>query len=221
MSLKSKATPFANDCDYIAAEIGYMAAKANRIGAEREAKQQPRSYGTRRVLGPLESTETKEHRRRIAGLKLTEDELKADLDARLAINRSNGPALGLDAVCDHHDLNAFERAVLLVTSIVACGEHYADLLDPATRRGMMGGATAEDCWQLMEMPLADRVQSHLSFLPTARMMAAGLISVRLGAESTPSSLSGAVVEVTSPAWAAIVGLDGLVPGKIDASDFEG
>jgi len=121
---KSGTAPFENDLDYLMAEIEWIGARVRRIVAQR----QPNEQDDRLVQRGL--------RRNIGGGAVRPDLLKCliveekvfrqAIDSRLNLNRTIGPAIGLDRICQQHGLGGFERTLILLAFISCLGNRYRE-----------------------------------------------------------------------------------------------
>jgi len=206
--------PFSSDLDYLEHEFGWIRAKAQRIAAERAAKE-PNEDFRKQHVGETRMTGTLDAARRVPALKKAEEDARADIDHRLAASRAAGRILGLDALCTEHSLSAFERVVLLLGTLAAIGEKFGNFLDGVGRSGYWGGNLTPDVlWDFCESGLAERIESRKSFLPTAALIKNGLVCLQIGPTTTPANLATAYVEITSKAFAKIVGVPELdVPAE--------
>ena len=126
---KSPPEPFLDDLACLLAEFDWIDARCLRLGAQRllleleeETHNATPPRNRRRIARKL--------RRSIPALRRTEDEKRNSIDARLALNRNDGPTLGLDAIQDECGLTAFERTVLLLGCLAAASS--SSMTAPAT-----------------------------------------------------------------------------------------
>jgi hypothetical protein len=213
--------PFEDDIEFLAAgEIPWARARSKRIGVQRELHQaEDEILPLRGVVGTARTPKPDELRRYFAIIQHEEDGLRRDIDARLALNRSGGPTLGLDALCAEYGLGVFERTLLLLAVLPALGEDIFSVLDPATARGYMGSLLCpEHIWQYLEMNVEERIKSRLALLPTAPLLGAGLITLDIGRSASPASIADARIEITSAAFAKIVSIPELARTESEKSD---
>jgi len=207
---ESTAVAFLNDIEYLESEVSWVRARCKRIEAERRLGEAEADQEARGVIGSSTKTSGKELRRRLPTLRQAENELRNQIDARLAANRDRGPELGIEHLRLCHGLSEFERLLLLLAGVVALGTSD-DVLEGVNLRGFYGGSLSPaTLWQFAELPLAGCIKSRLAFLPTAPLLACGLITLDIGVVSTPANLPTAHVEITASAFAAVLGIPELL-----------
>ena len=203
--------PFPTDLDYVLAEVAWVQSRCKRIDVEgrlreveEDAKPHPRTVGTREP--PL----AKEYRRRLPALREAEDTLRTTIDARVALNRMDGPLLAIDEMGDEHALTDLERTILLLACLPTLGRDFSDSLNHVSSLGFAGGSLCvEAVWGFMQMTGTERIKSRAVFMPTAPLLFNGLITMTIygyGNNAFPSSLPGATVDITSKAFAQLLGL---------------
>jgi hypothetical protein len=200
---------FEDDLAYLAAEVEWVKARCRRIGVEHRLAEDDTFHEERGVVGKAERTSLKELSRRLPALREAEDALRKELDTRLAVNRTTGPGLGLDALCEEHRLDHFERTVLLLGAYAAVGHEHENTFF----RGELGHhrLNPEVIWAFEGLSLAERVESRVSFAATAPLLRAGLVTIYHGNTLSPCDLPEAIIEVTSTAFDRIVGIPDTSP----------
>lgn len=207
----TKPAPFKTDIDYLTAEISHIRARSKRIGVQRQLREaEDALVPIRGMVGAARTPEPEELQRVLAIYEQAEADIREEIDQRLAVNRTVGPALELDSLCGEHGLGAFERTVLLLAVLPALGEDISSVLDPSSGRGYVGAfLTAQDIWQFMGLGIEERIRSRLALLPTAPLLKAGLVTVDLGRSASPASLPDARIELTSLTFSRIVDIPKL------------
>jgi len=110
--MSSKPKPFVSNPEYIQQEaVQWLAPRSMRLGAESEARAYRRDGDDQR---------SEQSDKRASAAREAEDRGRAELDARLKVHRREGSfTLGLDKICEHHDLGPDARTSLLCMTI--CG----------------------------------------------------------------------------------------------------
>jgi len=220
MTTKANSPVFSDDLSFVKALVSWVRARCQRIAAEKRISdsewRDPEIDG---VIGPVERTAHKEARRRIPGLKKAEDDLAVEIEERVATNRASGPKLGLDALLEEAGVpdDEFCRTVIILATVAALGVEEANILDPVGGKGFGCNVSAEAVWAFLGLSLAERLRSRLHLVPTSSFMRAGLITLSLGRVSAPRDLPSADIEITSRAFAKMVGMPELAPQKAGRS----
>ena len=205
--------PFESDLQYILAEMNWIAARCRRLDIEnhlRDVEDDPKPLP--RTIGKGESMAAKEFRRRLPSLREAEDGLRTTIDARLALNHTDGPVIALDTIVSDHNLSAFERTILVLGCLPTLGHNYSDAFNALSSFGFAGNSlSVETVWAFMGMGGEERVKSWRVFLPTSPLLREGLVTLSLYGYGSfnPSALPGAIIELTSLAFSRIVGMPEL------------
>ena len=201
---KSARVPFKDDLTYLTSEFAWIKARSARIGAQRDGGSAPVLARPRRRVGQTEPVAECECR--LTSLRTTEDSLRQEIDARLALNRDGGPELGLDRLCREHGLLDFERLVLLVGTLPVVGNLMAaSYLEGASVLGVSGTIDLETVWSFLEMDSDARIRSLVCFLPASALLREGLVYFGYK-PATPGDLARSGVEVSGKTLAVLTGI---------------
>jgi len=200
--------PYETDVEYLMAEVDWIHVRAERIEAFRLLHRQDEGQlrmGSRRNrdLCLIATAD------RVSSLEAEESGLRQEIDARRALNRADGPALGLDRLCLEHVLNDVERHLLLLGFVPTLGS--AEFIDSVSRVDAVTTSsflTYELVSGFMEMDPDSHIQGLLSLLPDGALRAKGLIRLTYD-PSSPTDAVGVGVELTGQAVAAITGIAGF------------
>jgi len=225
LAVANEAMPFADDLDYVQAELAWVETRATRIAAERklermeEAGSSGRGRRSPRGWDDDESPRTVHARARRAGER--EGRLRAELDARLAAHRaSDRVPLALDQLCDRCGLDAFERCVLLL----AVGPCFSRSFDDAY--GQMAEEvgeylSVEAAFVFAELGLAERLDRRRAFSSRGALVGQDLVAVGMRHRySSAKELLGAELEVASRTFAYLVGRRELHEEFLEFSSVE-
>jgi hypothetical protein len=200
--------PFPDDLHCALARVEWISARCKRLDADarlREAEQDTRPI--RGTVGVSEKTIAREYRRRLPALREAEDALFNENEARLALNRDRGPTMVIDQMVKEFGLNEFEVTTLFLAVVPTLGHDHAEVLTGLSAYGFSGNAlTVEAAWTFCELTPAQRLKAGASFLPSGALLRHGLVVMGYHTNSTPANLPGAIVEVSSAAFARLVGL---------------
>ncbi len=123
--------PYANSIELLQAEIeGWMTARCRHLAAQNELAEA--GVPTRRnitVVGREDVTAREELRRRIAKLAVEEADIRVEIDARIEATEETGIDLGLVRVCRELELDAVDRATLLLAFTPTLGERAIEPLE--------------------------------------------------------------------------------------------
>jgi len=205
---KSGNQPFQSDLEYLATELDWIRVRSRRIELQRTLGEidegTPRQGHFRSHAVSLANSAE-----RVRRCLDEENAIRLDIDTRLADNRSGGPALGLDRLCEEHGLNTFERHVLLLAFVPTLGANASmNSISRVDAVITMGPTYVEGVSLFMELDLEEHFTSLLCMLPERPLRGQNLI--RLTYE--PASPADAVttgIELTGKALAAMTGIPGF------------
>lgn len=214
MASTEGAIPYLGNADYLDDEFAWLAIKAHRLAAEhdlREAERVPCGRGSR--SGRRRRSDTTdaadEASQAAVELRTQEDELRADIDGRLEASRGAGVSLGLDQLCQLHDLSLHERLALLVATVPCLGEKLMQAVLGKLDSYIVSSPSIDMLVLLTEgNTVTDRLQIRAIFdHADVALVRNGLISLEVhGRELRPSDLPGTPFHLTDAAFRAVVGL---------------
>ena len=207
--------PFASDCDYLEAEFNLLACRVQRLAAERELRAADRreraeagSVGRSRHVADDDAT------RRHAVFSAREEQMSADLDARLQAHRSDPTAqrLGIDILAQTHGLGEEERLILLSALSYAVAEELAESIHSDLEAGGYGAPTVESLMRLLDaQSVADRVLLRRLFRPDGPLLKGGLVILDCYTkDAMPDDLLSSRIRLTSRAFGVLVGQNGTL-----------
>lgn len=219
--------PFPTDLDYLQAELHWMEARCRRIGLATEAKNCAHAGGAgrrRRGYGDDAESDPAELLRRSKAHAREEATLRAEIDARLARNRVEGPAIALDTVCSAYGLRPIERNTLLLALAPAFGSAAAAAvcaLKADFSPPFHAAVTVDDVFSFHEFDFADRVRHRGVFSQEAPLLQNDLISRDFARRSAaPEDLLDAQVAINARTFAHLVGQPGLHAELVEFSSLE-
>lgn len=186
----------------------WVTARCHRLVAEKElveAGVPPTNHIT--SIGRREATAKEELRRRLALLTATETNIRAEIDARIEATKATGIDLGLVRVTRDLDLDAVERATLLLCFAQTVGVSTVEPLDRVGPYGLgIGDVSPDLVANFCELGFADRVGLRLYFGAEGRLVREGLVTVDLGHSAFPSDWPSASLRLTNKGFSALTGL---------------
>lgn len=213
-SMSKCSTAFADDLDYLQAEVQWAAARCYRIGAQHALEKlglDSDSIGDGDNRERHDDRKADQIRQQIARHQKTERRHRAENDARLAATREAGVVLAMDHLCATCGLDALDRQLLILLAMpcLSSGMQSAlDAIEPTLRSA--GFATVDSALTFLEASLSDRVRMRARFRQTSPLMRSDLVrtdcpSRLIGAED----LLSATLRLAPRAFCALVGDDGL------------
>ncbi len=173
---KSGTVPFENDLDYLIAEIDWIGARVRRIVAQRQLDEQEDrlvARGPRRniVAGTVSLDLVK-------CLLVEENALRQAIDSRLSLNRTVGPVIGLDRLCDQHGLGEFERTLILLAFVPCLGNRYCEeILWRLNTIFRSSEVTVEAVAVFLELTASETAKALLHILRGAPLCKQGLVQL--------------------------------------------
>jgi hypothetical protein len=103
-------------------------------------------------------------------------------------------------------LGDVERIALLLATLAALSERDEDEIAKTGCTGIQGRCGPEVVWDVMGLSIAERIAARQVFLPTAPLVADGLMVLTVGHSDGPRELRCASMDVTTTAFETILGL---------------
>ena len=139
-------------------------------------------------------------------LEAEEKAIRATIDARLALNRTGGPDIGLDRLCREHGLTECDRNLLLLCFVPCLGNRHCEQtlwrLDPVIRSSEV---TVEATALFMESSSDDMIRGLLRILPEAPLRQQGLVQLSYH-PMTPADALTVGISLSGKAMATITGV---------------
>lgn len=190
--------PYPDEPTWLADELTWIEARIRRLALADRLHRQPESAA---ALAPT-------LRRR----QETEEALRARIDARLTASAPRA----LDRLCQRLRLDDFERLVLLLAAAPCFSRSFESAFALLDRDGVPGNLTVEVIFSFARLPFDERLRRRAAFSPEQGLLRHDLITVDLGSRQvSPQDLLGAGIELTSRAFAWMIGEEGAL-GELTA-----
>ncbi len=212
--------PFADDLHYVQHELRWVRARAGRIGAENALERLERDEPTsRRFAADEPSPRALLHRARRA--REEEDELRAEIDARLAAHREQAEPLALDVICERCGLDELERTVLLLAAGPCVSQEFEALYERLGAEEGFSCLTVEAAFAFAELSLAERIEQRGIFGTRAPLQQQDLATVGMRQRWTSAKdLLTAEIELSGRTFAFLVGRTELADEFLEFSSVE-
>ena len=205
---KSRLRPYETDVEYLMAEVDWIRVRAERIEATRLLEAQNRvtprpGFWRNRVAVVQVSSDT------VASLTAEEASARQEIDARVAVNRTEGPGLGLDRLCVEFGLNEVERHIVLLGFVpILGGDQFADSVcrvDAVTTSSYLSFGLVSS---FMELDPESHLKGLRSLLPDAPLVAKEMIRLTY-LPATPSDAVEVGLELSAKALAMMTAIPQL------------
>ncbi len=220
------ATPaaFESELDYLQQELAWIERRCRRIEAETRLRN-PTTGAKKHTPGSRcwEEDEVSPRRlqARVRTLHKQETALRHLVDARLARSREQGRPTALDRLCDKYGLDAFERAVLLLSAApcISCG--FDDTYEKMDEERLHSNLTPETVFTFLQTPVPERVQRRYQFGPRGALVKADLVTVDICSRySGPKDLLTADINISSRTFGYLVGDPAMADEFMEFSSVE-
>lgn len=201
---KSGIQSFPNDFEYISAELEWVGARVQRLVVQRQLEE---LEGIRVQRGARHQVYVGEvSPQRVSMLEAEEKAIRGTIDARLALNRTGGPDIGLDRLCREHGLTEFDRNLLLLCFVPCLGNRHCEQilwrLDPVIRST---DVSVEAAALFLESSSDDMIKGLLRILPEAPLRQQGLVQLSYE-PMTPADALTVGISLSGKAMATITGV---------------
>jgi SpoVK/Ycf46/Vps4 family AAA+-type ATPase len=150
-----------------------------------------------------------------------EDLYRKTIDNRLTLTRASGRALALDRLCLSHNLDDFERMILLVAAAPCFSRRLEEQLSELDPHRSTSGASVETVFAFAEKSMEERIRLRRTFSPKAPLFARDLARLDLGHRyDNPKDLLIAEVSVSDRIFSYLVGDESLSSEFSDFSSVE-
>ena len=203
------ARPFENDLEYLQEELGWIEARARRVGAEIKMRtlESGDELPKRGQWNRRSEDESPWALQKSRDLHLgRERRQRKKIDQRLGAHRRGGTKLALDSLCDSCGLDDFERTILLLAAAPCISRKYEGIFEVLDKDGMQSALTVEVAFTFMEIPLAERVERRRTFSPRGPLISRDVVTVDIfNRYNNPKDLLGAEIDLTSRTFNYLLG----------------
>lgn len=212
---------FAGDLEYLEAELQWIEARCQRLGAQRKLEETRGSPpADPSPFGPSVAETPRQLQARLKRQSSEESTLRATIDDRLAASRAAGTPPALDRFCALYSLDAFERKLLLLAIAPAFSRGFDDLYAALTREEFSsGGPTVEAAFNFMEFGFGERILRRRVFGKASPLYANDLMAT-MGPMNGPEDLLQATVRVSTRTFSFLLGEAVLASDLLEFSRLE-
>jgi len=204
--------PFADDLDCLQHQIAWVEARCRRIAAVRDHEEdeqqhahRPKSCCRRRNSAEAEVPEN------LASLKQYEEDVRREIDARIAATEAAGVTLGLQKLVQELDLDDADRNTLILCLIPCLGTRATEPLERVGTYAQVGGIASEVVAVFCGFGFRDRLQ-RMRFDSRHKLVKAGLVTADTADDAPPGDWPNTSIKLTSTGFTALAGL-ALVPSQ--------
>ena len=202
--------PVTDDLEFLEQEIAWVGIRATRLATIREQVEDAKSTRHRSpTWGKPNNTAEVEMPSYIDAMLADEQEVRADLDARIKATEASGLTLGLQKLVRDHDLDNADRSTLLLCLVPCVGTRAADPLERVGGFALTGCVSAEVVARFCEFGFRERV-TPLRFDSQHKLVQAGLIKGDLDDDAAAGEWPTCSIKLTNKGFAALTGLPVLM-----------
>jgi MoxR-like ATPase len=217
-----KVVPWDTNLAYLADEIAWIEARVICLGLRRQQLAAPEDRAVRRRGYHCDDDDVEPDvlAERLADAEAREALLRATIDARLTVHRETGFDLAIDRLCTTHELDSFERAVLLLATST-CVSGRVERLLAALEQERQATLTVDAVFAFLDLPFAERVTRRWQLGPRGRLLRADLVELAFGSRAiSPRELLSTQVELRGRTFAFLLGDCGLGDELADLASVE-
>ncbi len=199
-------TPFADDLDFLEAEIAWVTLRSTRLAQMQQQRDDAASTRHRApTLGRPKNTAEVQVPADLDAMQAEEQALRASIDARIAATEASGVALGLRRLVRDFDLDETDRSTMLLALVPTVGTHASDPLERVGGYALTGCVSAEVVARFCEFGFGDRLR-RLRFDSNHKLVAAALIKGDLDDAAAAGEWPTCSIKLTAQGFAAVTGL---------------
>lgn len=204
--------PFADDLDYLAHEVAWVAAKCQHLAAikdheddQNQHAHRPKTCCRRKNSAEAEVPEV------LASLKQYEADLRTEIGARIAASEAAGVTLGLPKLARELKLDEADSNTLLLALIPCLGTRATEPLERVGTYAQVGGIASEVVAIFNDFDFADRLR-RLRFNSQHKLVRAGLVKTDTADDADPGDWPNTSIKLTPKGFTALTGLS-LAPNQ--------
>ena len=202
-----KPKPFANDLEAMQSLMHWVEARCRSLAM---AKKTRASGDDDDGIFPFKRKKEKrltssEIHERLGSLKGVEDEVLAELEKRMAINRKQGQPLAINKLVEMHGLDDFEKTVVLLAAAPVFSARFNELYDSICGDHFSGGLTPEMVFEFLELDFGARIKRRKHLATKSRLISNDIITLDLHSRFTPEDLLLSTLKISARTFSFLVG----------------
>lgn len=203
--------PWPSDLAYLQAELGWIEARCERLIVERRALGSDSDGAPRGVFarGDRDEPSPSVARTRLPAARALEEQLRAAIDARLALHRAGAASLALDRLVEAHGLSDLERLTLLLAAAPCVSRRFENLY-AGFESEQQPSLTVDAVFSFAGLSFEERIRHRATFGPRGTLIAKDLIEAPYrGRHTAPKELLGTEIVVRGRTLSYLLGDTGL------------
>ena len=207
--------PFENDLDYLEHEVAWVGARCRHLAAVKDHEDDEQQHAHRpKSCCRRQNTAEAEVPANLASLKQYEDDVRCEIDARIAATEATGVTLGLQVLVQALDLDDADRNCLILCLIPCLGTRATEPLERVGTFAQIGAIAAEVVAVFCCFGFRDRL-CRLRFSTGHKLVQAGLVTADTADDAAPGDWPNTSIKLTPKGFTALTGLS-LTPNQAAA-----
>ena len=184
---------------WVGARCRHLAAIRDHEEDEQQHAHRPKSCCRRQNTAEAEVPAT------LATLKQYEDDVRTEIDARIAATEAAGVTLGLQVLVRELDLDDADRSTLIMVLIPCLGTRATEPLERVGTFAQIGAIASEVVAAFCGFGFRDRL-CRLRFDSRHKLVRAGLVTADTADDAPPGDWPNTSIKLTPKGFSAITGL---------------
>jgi len=198
--------PFTDSLDHMEHEVAWISARCRRIAAEREHEEDELQHAHRaKSCCRRQNSAEGEVPANLATLKQFEDDVRFEVDARVAATEATGVTLGLQQLVRELELDEADRNTLILALIPCLGSRATDSLEKIGTYALVGGIASEVVAVFCGFGFSERLR-RLRFSTEHKLVRAGLVTSDTADDAAPGEWPNTSIKLTPKGFTALTGL---------------
>ena len=207
--------PFTDDLDFLEHEVAWVAAKCQTLAAVKDHEEDEKQHAHRpQSCCRRQNSAEGEVPEDLASLRQFEDDVRVEIDARIASTEAAGVSLGLKKLVRDLDLDDADRSTLILALIPCLGTRATEPLERVGTYALVGGIASEVVAVFCGFGFRDRL-CRLRFSSEHKLVRAGLVTADTADDADPGDWPNTSIKLTAKGFTALTGLS---PASAEATD---
>lgn len=198
--------PFTDSLDHLEHEVAWVEARCRHLAAVKDHAEDEQQHANRpKTCCRRKNSAEAEVPENLATLKQFEEDIRLEIDQRMATTEAAGVTLGLQVLVRELDLDDADRNTLILCLIPCLGTRATEPLERVGTYAQVGAVASEIVVIFSGFGFADRLR-RLRFDSKHKLVQAGLVKTDTADDADPGDWPNTSIKLTPKGFTALTGL---------------